>query len=128
MSLKNEQLNAEFDRVRLLVRSLIIAAYVLALVVIALIVLRDVISGWDILDSWPVICYSLLTRIVLFSWLLTSGYKLLRLIKKYSTVKPTKLLWSIYLIISLIGIYLTSMIANIYFNSDGKVDSIKEGV
>jgi hypothetical protein len=35
-----------------------------------------------------------------------SGLKLLKMINKYSTMRPTKLKWNIYIILAMVGIYI----------------------
>jgi hypothetical protein len=108
------------------VRLLNILVYLAALITITLIVLRESISGWDILYIWPIAGFSLFNKSVLFSYLGMTGYKLLQYIKKFSPVKPTKLLWNMYLIIAMIGIYFYVIIVMLCINLDRDLESDKK--
>ncbi len=69
-------------------RLLNILVYLAALITITLLVLRESISGWDILDKWPIAGFSLFNKSMLFSYLGMTGYKQFNILK-------SSLLWSL---------------------------------
>lgn len=75
-------------------------------VLIALIMIEYVKTGESYTNDWPVMSYNLITRILLFSCLFRSAFRLLKMIKKYSIMKPSKLVWSIYTITAMVGVYI----------------------
>jgi hypothetical protein len=105
-SLGQIQRNSKLDQLR---RFFMISNFIVYLVgfgLIALIMIDYAKTGETYLSNLPVNGYNIITRIVLFSYMFTSAFRLLKMIKKYTSMRPTKLVWNIYIIISMVGIYI----------------------
>jgi hypothetical protein len=82
-------------------------------------------TGESYLDNWPVNSFDFNVRIILFTYLFKSGLKLLETIKKYTTMRPTKLVWNIYIILTMVWFYIPyhlSCLAIDLFDQDYNTD------
>lgn len=51
--------------------------------------------------TWHTLLYSFINKVVVYTYAFIGGMRLLRLIRKYSLTRPTKLVWNIYLLIGI---------------------------
>lgn len=80
--------------------------YIAGLVILILLIQGTLQIGESYINTWSSLSYNFTGTVIICSYLFVAGFRLLRMINTYSTLRPTRLVWNIYIILGMVCSYI----------------------